>query len=234
MKTLLGVVAFLGLVVPGLVRGGEVEDLIKQLKAKDPDARRAAAKALAETGADAKPAVAALVGALKDSDLFVRRFAAQALGEIGPDAAKEAVPALGALLKDNKEKKEVQEAATIALGKLKMGSVPALIEVVKDKDKDLALRRKAVEALGAVGAEAKPAIPTLIDALGDLEPPAKGKKPKPFELRNEAAAALGEIATPDDKEVLEALKGAMGVVRGKDNFKKIAGDAIKKIEGKKS
>jgi HEAT repeat protein len=222
------------LVVPASLRGGEVEDLIKQLKSKDPDARRAAAKALGEAGVDAKPAVPALVQALKDSDLFVRRFSAQALGEVGPDAAKESIPALTALLKDNKEKAEVHQAAVTALAKIRTTAVEPLLDVVKDRNKDVALRRKAVESLGAIGAEAKSAIPTLIDALGDLEPSPKGKKPKPIDLRNEAAAALGEIATPDDKEALEALK-ALGMLKGAQrDLKKIVTDAIKKIEGKKS
>src|SRR5262249_24622121 len=150
--------------------------------------------------------------ALKDGDLFVRRFSAQALGEVGPDAAKEAVPALTALLKDNKEKTEVQQAAVTALAKIRATAVGPLTDVVKDRDKDVALRRKAVESLGALGADAKAAIPALIDALGDLEPPAKGKKAKPTDLRSEAAAALGEIATPDDKEALDALK-ALGMLK---------------------
>ena len=59
--------------------------------------------------------------ALKDDDVFVRRFSAQALGSIGPDA-KEAGPTLAAILKDAKDKKEVQEAAADALGKFGAGS----------------------------------------------------------------------------------------------------------------
>src|SRR5436309_7695832 len=104
MKKLFAVaVAFFCLCVTA--GAADIAELTQKLKDKDTDARRAAAQALAEMGAEAKPAVAALTAALKDSDLFVRRFSAQALGQIGADA-KDAVPALSAILKDNKEKKE--------------------------------------------------------------------------------------------------------------------------------
>src|SRR5262249_37328105 len=73
--------------------------LIRDLSAKDPDVRRAAATELGRLGAEAKPAVAALVSALKDQDVFVRRFSAQALGEIGPEASG-AVSALSSALRD--------------------------------------------------------------------------------------------------------------------------------------
>ena len=63
----------------------DVADLVKKLKDKDVDTRRAAAQALAEGGA--KDAVAALKDALKDNDAFVRRYSAQALGTAGPDGS---------------------------------------------------------------------------------------------------------------------------------------------------
>src|SRR5207247_638471 len=69
----------------------DIDALVKQLKAKDTDARRQAVKALAEAGQDARSATPALLNSLKDSDLFVRRFAAQALGDIEADP-KAAVP----------------------------------------------------------------------------------------------------------------------------------------------
>src|SRR5260370_15369957 len=118
------------------VQAADVGKLTQELRDKDSDNRRAAAQALAEMGAEAKPAVGALTAALKDTDLFVRRFAALALGEIGADA-KDAVPGLSALLKDTKEKKEVQEAAALALGKIGPAGVNALIAAVKDHDKDM-------------------------------------------------------------------------------------------------
>lgn len=56
------------------------------LKAPDAEARRVAAAALAEMGADARGALPELIDALDDKDPGVRRLATQVLGNIGPDA----------------------------------------------------------------------------------------------------------------------------------------------------
>src|SRR5258707_15315091 len=58
----LGVLSFLAafVVIAAPVRAADVDVLIKQLKSADADMRRAAAKALAEAGAESKPAVDAL------------------------------------------------------------------------------------------------------------------------------------------------------------------------------
>ncbi len=232
MKTLLGVAAaFLCLTVS--VQAADVDGLVKQLKDKDPDLRRKAAKELADAGADAKPAVDVLVAALKDNDLFVRRFSAQALGAIGTDA-KSAMPALQKVVKDAREKKEVQEAAVLAIGKMGKGALDFLGAVVKDPDYDILLRRRAAESLGNMGADAKDAVPALMDALKGVAP--KGKKmDKDGDIRLEAADALGNIATADDKDVVDALKsinGEKGAKKNKTLFDTING-AVKKIEARK-
>src|SRR3954468_9962753 len=127
MRKLFGVVVlFLAAVVS--LPAAETDELVQKLKSKDTDERRAAARALGEMGAEAKPASEALLRALKDSDLFVRRFAAEALGKIGPEA-KGAVPALTTLINSKSEKKEVLEAVVDALGKMGAMGVAALITV---------------------------------------------------------------------------------------------------------
>jgi HEAT repeat protein len=232
MKKLLAAAAtFLCLVVS--VQAADVEDLVKQLTDKDPDLRRRAAKELANAGTDAKPAVPVLVAALKDSDLFVRRFSAQALGAIGEDA-QAAMPALQKMVKDANEKKEVQEAAVTAIGKMGKGSVKYLGGLVKDLEYDVTLRRRAAEALGAIGPDAKDALPALTDAVKGVVP--KGKKlDKDSDIRLEAAEALGNIATADDADVLNALKAInadKGAKRNKTLFDTI-NSAVKKIEARK-
>jgi HEAT repeat protein len=226
---------FAALGLAATARADDVESLAKQLKDKDSDVRRAAAKSLAEMGAAAKPAVPELTAAVKDDkDLFVRRFAAQALGEIGPDA-KDAVPALGKAARE--EKKELVEAAVTALGKIGPDAVPALIDALKGKAPDPAKgkdkkkvmpaasegddtlrRRKAAEALGAIGPPAKAAVPTLIDALKDTA------------VRTEAARALGNIG-PDAKAALTPLNDLLGDKKNRDrDFQMVAREAIRKIE----
>src|SRR5262245_60515983 len=154
----------------------DVTDLVKQLKSEDPEARRSAAKALAEMGPQARDAVPALTETLKDKDLFVRRFSAQALGAIGPEA-KSAIPALvGAL---GESRKEMVVASARALGQLGPDGIKSLADILKDRKRDLTLRRKATESLGASTKDAKSAVPVLIEALGDTS------------IRVEAASSLG-------------------------------------------
>ena len=215
-------------------RGEDVTMLIANLKSSDSDVRRQAAKTLTEMKSDAKPAEAALIAALKnDKDKFVRRFSAQALGEIGAEP-KNAVPALKAVLKD--DHKELVEAAITSLGKLGPTAVPPLIDALKRKDAPSKpekpakkgpgttdhtafVRGKAALALGEIGADAKDAVPALVDALKDVN------------IRTEAASALGSIG-PAAKDAVKPLREAVG---GKGNnrdkaFTEAVRDALKKIQ----
>jgi HEAT repeat protein len=193
--------------------------------------RRSAAKALAESGTEAKQAVSALTQALKDKDLFVRRFAAQALGKVGPDA-KAAVPELAALLKNNKEKKEVQEAAAKALGKIGKPGVAALGAAVKDAGLEVLVRKTAANALAELGPEAKDALADLTSALQPNKP-VKGKmEPPPADIRAEVITALGKIATANDKAVLDALQ-AVADEKINSNVKKLASDTLKTVKERK-
>src|SRR5579871_1206560 len=141
--------AILAILLWGTVaRGADLDELIKQLKEGDSETRRAAAVELGKGKAESKEAVPALIKALKDQDAFVRRYAAQALGEIGPDA-RSAASALTTALNDSR--KEVQSSAARALGKIGPSGIETLTGLIKDANKDSALRRQAVEALGSVG-----------------------------------------------------------------------------------
>ena len=70
--------------------------------------------------------------------------------------------------------------AAIALGKIGPDAVPALIEALKDKDKEV--HRLAVYALGQIGPAAKDAVPAL-KALSETEP----------SVRRSVAKALKQI-----------------------------------------
>jgi HEAT repeat protein len=236
MKTLLKcLVLGVACCVAGAAQAADVTKLLADLKDKDSDVRRAAAKGLAEMGPDAKPAAAALIAALKnDKDLFVRRFAAQALGDIGADS-KTAVPALASVLKED-DKKELVEAAVTSLGKMGAPAVPPLIDALKNKpaapkkdkgakkapaatDPTAYVRTRAIEALGNIGPQAKPAVPALIDALHDSN------------VRTEAAIALGNIG-PNAKDAVSALRDADKAKGNKKDkaFKDAVNEAIKKIQ----
>ena len=208
------------LLAASTVQAADVANLASQLKSKDQEARRAAAKGLSEAGADAKSAVPDLSVALKDKDWHVRRFSAQALANIGPDA-KSAAPNLTAVLNNPTEQKEVQEAAAEALGKLGAGSVDALVAVAKDNKRDPMIRKKAIEGLGAIGPDAKSAVPVLTDAIKDGS------------VRIDAAIALGEIG-PNAKSAVDTLTETAGDKKNKKDkaFKQAVNEALKKINAK--
>ena len=63
--------------------------------------------------------------------------------------------------------------------------------VVKDGKRDVEIRSKAIAAIGNIGADAKSAVPALIDALKDKD------------MRTDAAVALGGIG-PDAKAAVDA------------------------------
>ena len=231
MKKLFGIAAtFFCFAIP--VQAAELDELTQKLKDKDTDTRRAAAQSLAEMGANAKPAVAALTAALKDSDLFVRRFSAQALGSIGEDASS-AVPALSDMLKNNKEKKEAQEAAALALGKIGSSGVTALTAAVKDHDKDPSVRRNAVLGLSKMGTAAKSAIPTLISELNGKDGGTK-KMANPDSLKSDLVSALSEIATAKDDAAIKAIEALTEGKNGKKdkNLVKAVQEAVKKIKAR--
>jgi HEAT repeat protein len=221
--------------VAATARAADLPLLMKQMNDPDADVRRAAARALGQMGPDATPAVPLLTAAVeKDRDLYVRRFSAQALGQIGPNASS-AIPALTSALKD--EKKEMIEAAVTALGKMGPAAVPALADAFKGssfsktakakgnnqprmESEQAFLRRRAAEALGRLGPEAKAAVPALISALND---PA---------ARIDAALALGEIG-PAARSAIPALTSIADEKKPKDKaLKKAAADALRKIQTK--
>jgi HEAT repeat protein len=230
MKRLLGLVGII--VCATAASGADVNELIKQLKDGDNEARRAAATALGEGGAESKAAVPALIKALKDRDTFVRRFSARALGDIGPDA-RAAVPALKSALNDAKS--EVRSEAARALGRLGSAGVETLADIVRDDKKDPATRRQAIDSLGSLGAAAHSAVPVLIEVVKG--PGAGGKNKKkmaPDDLRVNAATALGSLATPDDKDAIETLK-ALGDKKAKAprDLKQAAKTALNQIRRNK-
>jgi HEAT repeat protein len=149
-----------------------VPALIEAL-AGETELRESAAAALAKIG---KPAVPLLAKALDSENPTVLTGAAQALRDIGPDA-KAAAPRLVKLL--GVEDAVTRIAVVEALGSLRdPDSVPALGARVRT-DPDFGVRRYAAFALTDLGADAKAAVPDLLDALrqanalSKLDPPPK-------------------------------------------------------------
>ncbi len=124
---------------------------------------------------------------------------------------KSLVPGLIAALKDSD--KEVVQAVTLALGNIGPSAIPALVEVLKSRDK--ILRARAATSLGKIGYVGDNAIPALLEALQDEEP----------EVRREAARAIALIVqvpalppnqaiagNPEAKEILPTAAQLIGYV----------------------
>lgn len=149
----------------GLARTGDVSaarvlvDTIGR-RHRDPAALNAAIAALARTGADAVPAVVALLDA-PDADAEVRTYAALALGLIG---ARAAVPALARRLDDADA--NVRFHAIEALGRIgAREAAPALAELAGSGEFSVAFA--ALDALALIGepSVAERLLPLLDDAL---------------------------------------------------------------------
>lgn len=228
MKRMLGIVGVL--LCASIARGADVEELVKQLRNGDSDARRAAAKSLAEGGVESRAAVPALIQALKDRDTFVRRFSAQALGEIGPEA-RAAVPALANALED--PKKIVQSAAAHALGKVGPSGVETLIGLVRDDNKDTNARRQAIGSLSNLGPAGHAAVPVLTELLSE-SPGKNKKKAAPNDLRAAAATALGSLAKASDTDTVQTLESLTDKkAKAPRELKQAANQALRKIRRNK-
>jgi HEAT repeat protein len=189
------------------------------------EARWRAAQILGDLGAEAKPALSALLAAAHDQDPHVRSVVLAVLAEMEVPAAdglplflealgtedkvaacrglarlgaraKSAIPELRKLLGDPRG--EVRWNAARALGKIgpeAAVAVPNLITQLQDEDG--LVREHAAEALGEIGESAASAVPAL--SLKDREP----------RVRRDAVRALGQIglsarsALPAIRELLK-------------------------------
>jgi HEAT repeat protein len=128
--------------------GKSVAELELMLQSDDPDMQVAAAFGLGQHGAQAQPAVPALINALNGKETLVRAHAALALGRIGPDAHA-AVRALTDRLSDPEWTVRRQAALALGrIGKAAQAAIPALEEMAEDSDQ--LMRKAAEEALANV------------------------------------------------------------------------------------
>lgn len=204
--------------------------LVRALKDENKYVRIYAASALAgiDPALTAKAVLPVLLESLRhrgrpgDQTWLVRLRAAQALARIGPDA-KGAIPALRKALKDEKEQVRTHAASALAGIEPALTAeavLPVLIELLEHPGpwggQGWCVRFRAAEALGRIGADAKPAIPALREALTDDHE----------DVREAAAEALGKIA-PAAKEVAPALERAL---KDEDKFVRCAaGAALAKL-----
>lgn len=178
--------------------GRHAPTLLRGLGEPDPKMRIAAARGLENLGRDAATAAPALVRALEDPDRRVRTAAACALGRL--DArAEAAVPVLVRVLKEEGARPIDRRRATVALARLGPLSRPALWILLDG----LGGQEECAEALAEIGV---PAIPGLVEAMGNADPV----------VRRRAAATLarnGASARSAVDNLTAALKDADPGVR---------------------
>ena len=201
-----------------------IPELVKRFDAKTPELRLAAAEAAARIDPAQGDKAAAVLTALFHQFNYgqVRNEVVFALTRIGPPA-KAALPALLDVFR-NAQKGASYFRVEIALAVLAIDPetakpVVAWIRelVTKDGDED------GYELAGQIrrlGAGAKPLMAELIAMLGVKEP---------F-VRECAAVALGAIG-PDAKDALPKLK-ALAAADGQERVRKLAADAVKRVEAK--
>jgi len=172
-----------------------VPKLVLALNDPDEGVRRVAIEALKRMGSAAKPAIKTLGPRLTDDQPSVRTAAAEILRSMGP-AVKEAVGDMSDALagEDSNVRKLVAETLT-RLGPDAKPALPALIKALGTKEYDAYQRTALADAIGAIGAAATSASPTLLVLLDHPDPI----------LRASVARALGRVQPPADQAVPKLL-----------------------------
>ena len=134
--------------------------LVQAAQSKDDDVRFCAVWALGLVGKDAQDATPAVIKALADPVGSVRRKAGFTLGRLG-GKAEILIPPLVKALNDADD--DVREAVVDTLTKIGEPAVPGLIGAVQVAP--MRARNHVVLILGAIGPDAKAAIPALRSLL---------------------------------------------------------------------
>jgi HEAT repeat protein len=127
------------------------------------EVRGAALWALRQQGSGAAPAVTSLARALWDADFVNRGLAAIALRDVGP-SARLALPDLVARFTDEDDGVRMVAADAIArLGGEAAPAFDALVAACRVQGQHVHVLRSLADALGAIGAPARAALPVLRD-----------------------------------------------------------------------
>lgn len=176
-----------------------IRRLQSRLRSEDsPAVRERIIGAMGEMGAQAKPALPALMGAVEKESAGVALAAVETLGKIGPPAAK-AVPLLLEALERGRP--SFQAAATRALGRMGPAGeegADTLLRWTSQGGVSHELHVRAAEALGGMPGRANSSIPALSELL---------RSQVATEVRAAAALSLARL-DPGRREVEEVLKWA--------------------------
>ena len=203
-----------------------IPELTRALGDKDSSVRMEAAVALGNIGPKAASSAPAMIATLRRASYFDGVFIGSALAKLGPEAvplliagtrertgtvrsesiqalrrigpgASEAIGRLGEVAHDPKDPDRVEAAFALWSIERRPEAISLLAIALGDPDEFVA--GTAADHLGAIGPEAKPAVPALIRALDN----------KRFAVRGSAATALGKVGA-GAKDAIPALLHAPG------------------------
>jgi len=196
--------------------GRRLSAWIELLDNPDPLRRLAAARALAEIGPAAKPAVPALIDKVVDDD-FLRSDASFTLGEIGP-AAKPAIPAMIQAARHTGYFE--QGIIGSSIGKIGPTAIPALIDLARNQPK---LRWVVLDAIKQIGPDAQAAVPCLTEMLLDNEISVRVEAAYAIWLTTHRLDMIGVMASAfrDSEEYAKLVAG--------DNLGAIGPEAVKAL-----
>jgi hypothetical protein len=207
-------------------RGNPAAFWLGQLNDTDPKFRKEAVLALGDLSQKNEELIPVLVTALRDKDWGVGKEASKALAYLGPKV----FPVLVEVLKDKKSPSAISRAAEAVaiIGRQANPAVPLLSQQLNiDNEVEW---RCAIIALARIGAAAKPAIPAMIDFLGDfirstefLEPvKSRPKMPSPAEggymWMEPMAPAIVQALLAIDPEIKDILPKGVFAKISKDNL----------------
>ncbi|MEL7357753.1 MAG: HEAT repeat domain-containing protein [Cyanobacteria bacterium J06560_6] len=193
----------------------DFEGLVASLASPSETTRKAAADALASSGAEAVPELAK---ALESDSAPVRAAAAYALNEIGPEA-EAATPTLLEALKDDDELVRALATSTLTKVGLDQSVLISLLTAAIQSETGL-VKDIAADALVEVGGDAVPALGNLLEneatnklakqtaaaLIGDIS-----KVDQLDEIvLSSAIPVLAETLNDGDSEVRKAAAGALG------------------------
>jgi HEAT repeat protein len=187
----------------------EVSVVVQAMKGGDAEMRRLALMALGKAGANAKAAVPELFALLKSNDKELRKQVLQALENIRPDRKESKEPLLDLMKAGDKEVGLSAARALINIGEGK-ATVGFLTGTLKSGSVDE--KKASAQVLGLVGADAKPAVDELLNAL------------EKDDARQEAADALVKIGKG---AVLKMCKRLVGT--DTDKARAILIDSLERI-----
>jgi HEAT repeat protein len=146
---------------------------------------------------------------IKDEKAGNRRSAAFELGKLG-SKAKKAVPSLISALKDMES--AVRDEAERTLIRVGEPGVDALVEALKDKENDQFVRLRIVNIIGAIGPDAKAALPALELAKKDESSFVReGAEEAIFRVRLDAKTLVTMLKEREEDKRLYAVK-ALGIL----------------------